>query len=126
MKALRVGLAIVIALVAARTLVAAESKAVQDMAGILTKLNHFATDPEKETLKKIVADKAATPYEQTIAQALVNVLHTVAAADKPKLEAITKDKDAPESIKTLASVILSLNHTPTDADKAKLKKLMAS
>jgi hypothetical protein len=102
---------------------AAETKAVQTMAGILLKLNHFPSDAEKKTLKEIVDDKTATAHERTVAQALINVQHAVSPADKPKLEAVIKEQSAPDSIKTLARVIINLNHTPTDADKDRLKKL---
>jgi hypothetical protein len=97
--------------------------AVQTMAGVLLRLNHFPTDAEKANLKMIVDDKIATEAERTVAQALINVQHKVAGADAPKLQAIVKDPAASESVKTLAAVILSLNHTPTDADKEKLKKI---
>src|SRR6266702_1585788 len=78
---------------------AGESKAVQTMAGILTKLQHFPTDAEKQTLKQIAEDKSVTADERTVARALMNVQHTVAAADKPKLEAIVKDEKACSSVK---------------------------
>jgi hypothetical protein len=100
------------------------SKAVPTVAGILLKLNHFASDPEKATLKQIVDDKAATDYEKTVAQALIGVQHTVNAADKPKLEALVKDPKAPEGVKTIASALLSVTHMATEADKEKLKKLV--
>ena len=104
---------------------AAETKAVQTMAGILVKLNHFASDAEKETLKKLIADKETTAHERVVAQALLNVQHKVAADDKAKLDAVLKEASAPESVKTLASTIVNLNHTPSDAEKEKLKKLAA-
>lgn len=106
-------------------LAAAETKAVQTMAGILVKLNHFATDAEKETLKTLIADKTTTAHERVVAQALMNVKHKVAADDKTKLDALLKDTTAPESVKTLASTIANLNHTPSDAEKEQLKKLAA-
>jgi hypothetical protein len=102
---------------------AGESKAVQTMAGILTTLNHFPNDAEKQTLKQIAEDKSVSADERTVAQALMNVRHTVAAADKPKLEAIMKDEKASGSVKTLARVILNLNHAPTASDKKELQTL---
>ncbi len=105
---------------------AAESKAVQSMAGILAQLNHFPNDAEQERLKAIVADKETTAHERTVAQALLNVKHKVSAEDQTKLHAVIKDQSAPESIKTLANVLINLNHTPTDAEKEKLKKLAAA
>ena len=105
------------------TLTAAESKAVQTMAGILVKLNHFPSDTEKQTLKQIAEAKDTTAHERAVAQAMINLQHKVSADDKPKLDAVLKAKDAPESVKTLATIIINLNHMPTDADKEKLKKL---
>ena len=107
----------------AHTVTAAESKAVQTMAGILMTLNHFPGDAEKQTLKAIVDDKASTAQEKMIAQALINVQHKVSAEDKPKLEAIMNDQSAPASIKTLAMVIVNLNHMASATDKEKLKPL---
>ena len=107
------------------SVVAAETKAVQTMAGILIKLNHFPDDAEKQALKKIVEDKASSAHERVVAQALTNVQHKVSADDKPKLDAVVKDESAPAAIKTLATVIVNLNHKPTEADQEKLKKLAA-
>jgi len=102
---------------------AGEGKAVQTMAGILSKLQHFPTDAEKQTLKQIAEDKSVTADERTVARALMNVQHTVAAADKPKLEAMVKDEKTSSSVKTLASVILNLKHMPSASEKAKLQAL---
>ena len=104
---------------------AAETKNVQTMAGILANLNHFPSDAEKETLKKIADAKDTTAHERVIAQALLNVQHKVGADDKVKLDALIKDASASESVKTLATVIAGLNHMPSEADKEKLKKLTA-
>ena len=102
---------------------AAESKAVQTMAGILLHLQHYPTDADKQSLKQLIEDKSATKDERTVAQALMDVQHTVAAADKPKLEAMVKSNKASSSVKTLAGIILKLNHMPSESDKGKLKAL---
>jgi len=102
---------------------AAESKAVQTMATILLHLQHFPTDADKQSLRRITEDKSATNDERTVAQSLIDVQHTAAAADKPKLEAIVKDDKAASSVKTLASIILNLKHMPSESDKEKLKAL---
>src|ERR1700730_14968268 len=39
---------------------AAESKAIQTMAGILVHLQHYPTDADKQSLKQITEDKSAT------------------------------------------------------------------
>ena len=107
----------------AHTVTAAESKAVQAMAGILMSLNHFPGDADKQTLKGIMDDKATTAQERVVAQALLNVQHKVSADDKPKLEAIVNDPAASASLKTLATTIINLNHMASSADKEKLKPL---
>jgi len=100
-----------------------ETKAVQTIAGILARLNHFPNDADKASLKGVVEDKATTAHEKVVAQALMNVQHKVTADDRAKLDEVLKDKAAPESVKTLATIVVNLNHTPSDADKEKLKKL---
>ena len=102
---------------------AAESKAVQAMAGILTNIQHVPSDADKQALAQISKDKATTADERTVAQALMNVQHTAAAADKSGLEAIVSDAKASSSVKTLATVILGLHHFPSASDKEKLRAL---
>ena len=92
---------------------AAQSKAVQTMAGILLHLQHFPTDADKQSLRQITEDKSATKDERTVAQALMDVQHTAAPADRPKLEAIVQDDKSASSVKTLASIILNLKHMPS-------------
>jgi hypothetical protein len=102
---------------------AAQSKAVQTMAGILLHLQHFPSATDRQSLKQITEDKSATEDERTVAQALMDVRHTAAAADKPRLEAILKNDKASSAVKTLAEVILNLKHMPSESDKEKLKPL---
>ena len=102
---------------------AAESKAVQAMAGILTNIQHVPSDADKQALAQITQDKTTTADERTVAQALMNVQHTAAAADKSGLEAIVSDAKASGSVKTLATVILGLHHFPSASDKEKLRAL---
>lgn len=124
MKHRLVVLAVVLSFAAVTTVTnAAESKAVQTMAAVLLRLQHFPNPADKQSLKQITEDKSATHDERIVAQALMDVRHTVAPADKPKLEAIVSDDKAASSVKTLASVILNLKHRPSDSDKEKLKAL---
>jgi hypothetical protein len=102
---------------------AAETKAVQAMAGILTTLQHFPSTSDKQILGQIVEDKTTTDDERTVAKALLNVQHKVAAGDKASLDALVANAKASSGVKTLAGVILSLNHMPSADDKAKLGAL---
>ena len=103
---------------------AAESKAINTMAGIVLKLNHYPSDVEKEALQKIVSAQATSTHERVLAQTLLKLQHTASPDDKPKLQAVIKDESAPASAKTLASILANLNHTASDADKEKLKQLL--
>jgi hypothetical protein len=103
--------------------VAAETKAVQTMAGIVAGMNHFPSAADKATLTQIVDDKTTTADERTVAKALLNVQHKAAAADKAGLEAIVADAKATAGVKTIAGALLSLNHMASADDKAKLQAL---
>src|SRR5687768_6161067 len=85
---------------------AGESKAVQTMAGILEKLNHFPNEADKASLQQIADDKGSSADEKTLAHALMHVQHKVSDGDKPKLEAIVNSKKASAGAKTIANVIL--------------------
>jgi hypothetical protein len=102
---------------------AAQSTAVQTMATILSGLNHFPSDAEKQTLQGLIDAESTTAHERTVAQALLNVNHTPPAADKPKLQAIVDDASAPAGVKTLAGVLVNLNHTPSAEEKEALQQL---
>jgi len=93
------------------------------LAEIMINVRHYASDVDKEKLKKIAADTAVPAHERAIATAILNLEHHAADADKAKLDAIIKDAAAPQSVKDLASVVASLNHKPSDADVAKLKAI---
>jgi hypothetical protein len=96
---------------------------IRTMAGILSKLNHFASAEEKKQLQAIVDDKTASAAEHTVAAAIIGVNHTVTPADKTKLEALQKDAAAPAPLKTMAGILVTLNHTASAADKEALTKL---
>jgi hypothetical protein len=102
---------------------AAETKAVQAMAGVLTSIQHVPSATDKQILGQIVEDKTTTADERTVAKALLNVQHKVAAGDKAGLEAIVADAKASGGVKTLAGIILSMNHFPSADDKTKLAAL---
>lgn len=104
---------------------AAESKAVQSMAGILSGLQHMPSAEAKQTLTQISEDKASTADEKTVAKAIANVQHSAAAGDKPALEAIVANAKASAGTKTLAGILLSLKHFPSADDKEKLKALQS-
>ena len=103
--------------------VMAATSAVQEMAGVLVGLEHYATNSQKSRLMEL-ARNAGTQQEKVVANAIANVNHTVADADKPKLKRVIDDETTPSEVRDLAGIILNLNHKPSSQDKNKLQQIM--
>ena len=103
--------------------VMAATSAVQEMAGVLVGLEHYATDSQKSRLMEL-ARNASTNQEKVVANAIANENHTVADADKPKLKRVIDDETTPSEVRDLAGIILNLNHKPSSQDKNKLQQIM--
>ena len=98
--------------------------AIQSMANIMMKINHYPSDSEKKTLGDIVNDKSTSEHDRVMAQSIINLQHKASPADKEKLSKIMNDKSAPADARDLASIIHNLNHTPSEGDKARLEKMI--
>ena len=103
--------------------VMAATSAVQEMAGVLVGLEHYATDSQKSRLMEL-ARNAGTNQEKVVANAIANVNHTVADADKPKLKRVIDDETTSAEVRDLAGIILKINHQPSSTDKNKLHQIM--
>jgi len=117
-------MALSIGIFASQTAFAGSSSSIQAMAKIMMGLNHYPSDGEKETLKKIMSDGSASADEKTIAMAITNLQHKASPADKTKLSAIMDNGSAAADARTLARIIHSLNHSPSGGDVAKLEKMI--
>ncbi|MEO7191281.1 MAG: hypothetical protein ABI051_09510 [Vicinamibacterales bacterium] len=107
-----------------RPVMAEETKAVKTMATILMTMEHFPTPADKTALKALADDKATTPQELVLVNAITNLQHSVSAADKPKVEALATDTAASAGVKTLGGIVAKFTHkVASDAEKAELKKL---
>ncbi|WP_455221028.1 hypothetical protein, partial [Kaarinaea lacus] len=107
------GLIFCLSLLATQVLLAAASEATKTMAGIMMGLNHYPSDAEKETLKKLINEGSTTDAEKTIATAMINLEHSATAEDKKKLGKVTGDNSVPEPTRTLAGIVSNLNHKPS-------------
>ena len=96
--------------------------AVQTMASIMMHLNHFPSDSEKNTLRKIAANTESA-HEKTIANALMMMDHKVTSADKEKLRMVTKDRDVPENTRELANIVQNMNHQVSSKEKMILQDM---
>ncbi|MFQ5469934.1 MAG: hypothetical protein ACE5EH_06445 [Gammaproteobacteria bacterium] len=100
------------------------SHAIQNMAKIMSHLNHYPSDSEKDKLRKIAGDSASSAHERTIANAMINLEHHVSSADRQKLRQIVEDDHASDSERNLAEIVMNLNHKPSRGDKEKLMMMM--
>lgn len=97
-------------------------KAYAEMAEILSHLNHYPSDEEKEKLREM-RDESGSSAVKVLATAMINLQHKATSADKAKLRDLLNRSDVPEAAKTLANVLLHLNHKPTSSDKKALSAI---
>lgn len=101
----------------------ASSPAVKEMAGILSHLNHYPSDAEKQSLGDIVKNAHANRAERVIAEAMMQMRHHVNAADRERLEAISRDQGVDTDTRRLAGILASINHHPSESDVAALRDM---
>ena len=104
------------ALLVIANLAFADATAIRTMANITMKLNHYASDSEKQTLAAIAKSDDSSESEIAVATAISNLKHKVAAGDKEKLHSIIADDSVPEDLRAVASILISINHRPTESD----------
>lgn len=93
------------------------------IAGILSGMNHFASDEQKTQLAAIAADSASGQGNQMIATAVAGIQHAATAEGKAAMEQIIAAEQAPAETKALAKVVLEFNHMASDEAKAVLAGL---
>jgi len=104
----------------------ADAAATRTMADITMKLNHYASDSEKQTLAAIAKSDDSSESEIAVATAISNIKHQVTAGDKEKLHSIIVDDSIPEELRAVASILISINHRPTESDIEQLGKIASS
>ena len=82
------------------------------MATILSHLNHYPSNSEKDELSRIAADQGQTEAVRSIARAMMNMRHHVSAGDRERLDKIAQDSAQPREGRELAAVLSGLNHKP--------------
>ncbi len=83
------------------------------MAAILSHLNHYPSDSEKDELARVAADKGQTAAVRSIARAMMNMRHHVSAGDRKRLDDIAQDTAQPREVRELAAILAGLNHKPS-------------
>ena len=104
------------ALLMISSLAFADMAATRTMADITMKLNHYASDSEKQTLAAIAKSDDSSESEIAVAAAISNMKHQVTAGDKEKLNSIIADDSNPAELRALASILISINHRPSESD----------
>ncbi len=105
------------------SLASADMAATRTMADITMKLNHYASDSEKQTLAAIAKSDDSSESEIVVATAISNIKHQVTEGDKEKLNSIIADDSNPAELRALASILISINHRPTESDIEQLGKI---
>lgn len=103
---------------------AGEGKPTQTIAMILSDLNHYPSDEEKEKLAMISKDESTSEATQTLAKTLHDLQHKPSAEDKEALAAIVESEEASDAEKQLAKIIMDINHKPSAEAQAKLEEMM--
>lgn len=88
----------------------AESDAVAKMARIVSEMNHFPSEEQKETLAEISKNENSTESTQTIADAIRNIEHKAKPEDVAELEKIAGKPSASEAEKKLADIVMDFHH----------------
>jgi len=96
--------------------------AVAAMAKIVSSLQHFPNEADKEALASIVAGDSGDSIK-AVAAAIAGISHKVSDSDKVVLEAIAKDDAEPARLRELASIIVGVNHMPSPSAKSALAAL---
>ena len=86
--------------------------AVATMAKIVSSLQHFPNDADKEALAAISAGEGSESVK-AVASAIANIAHKVGGADKAALDAIAADDAEPAALRELATIVAGLNHMPS-------------
>lgn len=94
------------------------------MAQMLSEINHYPSDEQKETLKGIKENESSSSAAQAIAKAIHDLEHKAQSDDVAQLEAISEDSSASEAEKQLAEVLLNFNHK-ADAEAQKTLKALS-
>lgn len=93
------------------------------VAGILTGMNHFASDAQKAELMAIAGNEASGRGMQMIASAVHDIQHAATAEGKAAMEQVMAAEQAPAEVKALAKVVAEFNHMASDEAKAVLAGL---
>jgi hypothetical protein len=96
------------------------ASSVREIVGIVSTMNHFASDADKAKLMAIAADNSLAAPIRAMASAVSNIAHAANAEDKAAMASIVGNAQVPDPAKTLAGIIANFNHMASDDDKARL------
>jgi hypothetical protein len=113
-------LAIALSVLFSQVALADPASAGKTIAGILSGMNHFASDAQKAELAAIAADESSGRGMQLIASAVAGIQHAPTAEGKAAMEQIMGADQAPASTKALAKIVLEFNHMASADAKAVL------
>ncbi len=94
--------------------------AIEQMAGIILKLDAKPDQNAQMTLDDISRDSASTDNERLLASTIKNMDKKIRPNDKPRITKIWLSPAASETEREMAKILLRFNDAPTDAAKQTL------
>ena len=95
------------------------------LAEIMTTLEHYPNDSQKQQLAEIIESDDSSEAEIAVATAISNFEHQVAEDDQAKLNSIIEDDSTPDELRQVATILLGAQHHPSEADIEKLEGITA-
>ncbi len=115
-------LAVLVLLVATYAPAAFADDAVATMAKIVSSLQHFPNDEDKQALAAIGAGDASESVK-AVASAIAGISHKVGGADKATLETIAANDAESAALRELATIVVGVHHMPSAEAKIALAAL---
>lgn len=101
----------------------ANSDAIPQMATIVSEINHFPSDEQKEALSDIGNNKDYSEATRIIAKAIHDIEHQPTDEHIAALSEIIKSPSASDAEKQMAEIVMVFNHTVSSEAEDTLEKL---
>jgi|APSaa5957512535_1039671.scaffolds.fasta_scaffold227026_1 hypothetical protein len=115
---------VLVSLFAPFSMAADNTSAVQEIAGVVAGMNHFASDEQKARLMELSEDESLADGIRRMASTVANIQHFPNDEGKELMARIIANEAAPERGKTLARIIAGFAHMVSAEDKATLQAML--
>lgn len=98
--------------------------AMSTMASVLSELNHFPSETDREALAGIIEGESSTADEKMLAQIISRIEHKANVSDKVRLEKILESEDTSQAARAIATALVNINHKLQSDDIQAMKALI--